>query len=121
MEDYNSETESDYTSYWRDWVGGRTFPLCSWQARSIFVPSCCVCFVAGISFSICCAVEPGRVANLSLVYICSSSRASLDSGNRIGTHLPDPLAPSVLGHCKYISATSSKAQPPRAVVHFKKI
>lgn len=21
MEDYNSETDSDYTSYWRDWVG----------------------------------------------------------------------------------------------------
>ena len=55
MEDYNSETESDYTSYWRDWVGGRTFPLCSWQARSIFVLSCCVFFVAGISVYICCA------------------------------------------------------------------
>ena len=22
MEDYNSETDSDYTSYWRDWVSG---------------------------------------------------------------------------------------------------
>lgn len=21
MDDYNSETDSDYTSYWRDWVG----------------------------------------------------------------------------------------------------
>ena len=21
MEDFNSETDSDYTSYWRDWVG----------------------------------------------------------------------------------------------------
>ena len=52
MEDYNSETESDYTSYWRDWVGGRTFLFCSWQARSIFVPPCCVCFVAGFSFYI---------------------------------------------------------------------
>ena len=23
MEDFNSETDSDYTSYWRDWVGSR--------------------------------------------------------------------------------------------------
>jgi hypothetical protein len=21
MDDFNSETDSDYTSYWRDWVG----------------------------------------------------------------------------------------------------
>jgi hypothetical protein len=21
MEDFNSDTDSDYTSYWRDWVG----------------------------------------------------------------------------------------------------
>lgn len=26
MEDYNSETDSDYTSYWRDWVS-RDFPF----------------------------------------------------------------------------------------------
>ena len=25
MEDFNSETDSDYTSYWRDWVGARAF------------------------------------------------------------------------------------------------
>lgn len=23
MDDFNSETDSDYTSYWRDWVGGK--------------------------------------------------------------------------------------------------
>jgi hypothetical protein len=23
MDDFNSETDSDYTSYWRDWVGTR--------------------------------------------------------------------------------------------------
>lgn len=55
MEDYNSETESDYTSYWRDWVGGLTFLLCSQQARSIFVPSCYVWLVAGVSYYIGCA------------------------------------------------------------------
>ena len=22
MDDFNSETDSDYTSYWRDWVSG---------------------------------------------------------------------------------------------------
>ena len=25
MEDFNSETDSDYTSYWRDWVSGGVF------------------------------------------------------------------------------------------------
>ena len=38
MEDFNSETDSDYTSYWRDWVG-RSF-LSSielpWTARAPF-------------------------------------------------------------------------------------
>jgi hypothetical protein len=28
MEDFNSETDSDYTSYWRDWVSTTLFPLC---------------------------------------------------------------------------------------------
>jgi hypothetical protein len=27
MDDFNSETDSDYTSYWRDWVGTGAFPL----------------------------------------------------------------------------------------------
>lgn len=30
MEDFNSETDSDYTSYWRDWVSGLLFPLPVW-------------------------------------------------------------------------------------------
>ena len=25
MEDFNSETDSDYTSYWRDWVSSSGF------------------------------------------------------------------------------------------------
>lgn len=29
MDDFNSETDSDYTSYWRDWVGTWTPPLLS--------------------------------------------------------------------------------------------
>lgn len=29
MEDFNSETDSDYTSYWRDWVSATRF--CSVQ------------------------------------------------------------------------------------------
>lgn len=29
MEDYASETDSDYTSYWRDWVGQTFVNLCS--------------------------------------------------------------------------------------------
>lgn len=27
MEDFNSETDSDYTSYWRDWVGAQFHAL----------------------------------------------------------------------------------------------
>lgn len=27
MEDFNSETDSDYASYWRDWVGLTVFLL----------------------------------------------------------------------------------------------
>lgn len=25
MDDFNSDTDSDYTSYWRDWVGALLF------------------------------------------------------------------------------------------------
>lgn len=27
MEDFNSDTDSDYTSYWRDWVGAQFHSL----------------------------------------------------------------------------------------------
>lgn len=43
MEDYNSETDSDYTSYWRDWVcnssnlNPRSFPLPA-PSSSLFSP-----------------------------------------------------------------------------------
>lgn len=40
MEDFNSETDSDYTSYWRDWVSGLLFPLSVWvfwAAEGIYV------------------------------------------------------------------------------------
>ncbi|OJJ63394.1 hypothetical protein ASPSYDRAFT_37940, partial [Aspergillus sydowii CBS 593.65] len=30
MEDFNSETDSDYTSYWRDWVSPCHFRLQYW-------------------------------------------------------------------------------------------
>lgn len=60
------------------------------------------------------------IVTLSLAYICGNSRASPDSGNHIGTQSRDPLAPSMLGHRMYRSATSSKVQQPHAVVHFKK-
>jgi len=29
MDDFNSETDSDYTSYWRDWVSGHFFRFCA--------------------------------------------------------------------------------------------
>lgn len=34
MEDFNSETDSDYTSYWRDWVSGLLLPLPVWAPRA---------------------------------------------------------------------------------------
>ena len=35
MEDFNSETDSDYTSYWRDWVG-QALSFCPLWKSSIF-------------------------------------------------------------------------------------
>lgn len=32
MEDFNSESDSDYTSYWRDWVGELFFLFCLFSA-----------------------------------------------------------------------------------------
>lgn len=47
MEDFNSETDSDYTSYWRDWVSATWFcsvQLCvsshsSFFRRRVYGPS----------------------------------------------------------------------------------
>lgn len=41
MEDFNSESDSDYTSYWRDWVGEIS------RFRSVFIvlPLSVVAFV----------------------------------------------------------------------------
>ena len=38
MEDFNSETDSDYTSYWRDWVS-EDFSSCS---SKVSVLLCCM-------------------------------------------------------------------------------
>ena len=44
MDDFNSETDSDYTSYWRDWVGLAFCSRCAWSALQ------CICDVfRGIS------------------------------------------------------------------------
>lgn len=40
MEDFNSETDSDYTSYWRDWVSRD----CSFLLLLLLLLICC-CFV----------------------------------------------------------------------------
>lgn len=40
MDDFNSETDSDYTSYWRDWVSGLLFPLLIIIISIIFFFSC---------------------------------------------------------------------------------
>lgn len=46
MEDYNSETDSDYTSYWRDWV-------CDFliQSSLSFPPPTCLFCSSQLSFS----------------------------------------------------------------------
>ena len=46
MEDFNSETDSDYTSYWRDWVSWCWF-LCSVCFLLSFYMSCSVCWKNG--------------------------------------------------------------------------
>lgn len=44
MEDFNSETDSDYTSYWRDWVGARfdSFVRILTTSLSYLHLSCCL-------------------------------------------------------------------------------
>ena len=39
MEEFNSETDSDYTSYWRDWVGWHRYSLFR-GALSLYYVSC---------------------------------------------------------------------------------
>ena len=44
MEDFNSETDSDYTSYWRDWVSQILLffvllLVCSYYCRFVYVIS----------------------------------------------------------------------------------
>lgn len=34
MDDFNSETDSDYTSYWRDWVSLFTISTCAGVAKA---------------------------------------------------------------------------------------
>ncbi|CRL19607.1 unnamed protein product [Penicillium camemberti] len=45
MEDFNSETDSDYTSYWRDWNEERLSRACPTQPKGIrtlaLVLGCC--------------------------------------------------------------------------------
>ncbi|KAJ5494493.1 hypothetical protein N7463_010580 [Penicillium fimorum] len=33
MEDFNSETDSDYTSYWRDWTLRRVLGIMGWESN----------------------------------------------------------------------------------------
>ena len=40
MDDFASETDSDYTSYWRDWVSERV--SCSFVYLCVFVLSVCL-------------------------------------------------------------------------------
>lgn len=51
MEDFNSESDSDYTSYWRDWVGELfSFPFLSFHLNrllpSLSLTSVDICFAA---------------------------------------------------------------------------
>jgi len=49
MDDFNSETDSDYTSYWRDWVGSFSIwhRCCAPSLRNA---------VALISYDFCCSM-----------------------------------------------------------------
>ena len=42
MEDFNSETDSEYTSYWRDWVSQKLFLF---PVRLVGCRYCCRSFV----------------------------------------------------------------------------
>ena len=45
MEDFNSETDSDYTSYWRDWVG-RAFQFCVSRKMYLRLYGLILCYFA---------------------------------------------------------------------------
>ena len=45
MEDFNSETESDYTSYWKDWVGLDVLHLLCRKGLSLDILDWIMCFV----------------------------------------------------------------------------
>lgn len=69
MEDFNSETDSDYTSYWRDWVGcvySVLFLSCFFGALLLFF--CLPCSV----FDSCKRCYQAAVAPAGL---CSSPRS----------------------------------------------
>jgi len=51
MDDFASETDSDYTSYWRDWVGA-FLPVCPFHC--IAPPAC----ISGLYKSMCSALAP---------------------------------------------------------------
>ena len=58
-------------------------------------------------------MEPGRIATLSLAFICGTvSRALRDSFDYTGTQFPVPLAPSILGHCKFELQLPQKFNSP---------
>lgn len=64
MEDFNSETDSDYTSYWRDWVSQTiSFSL----FFSLFIDTIAVVFDAMTVFDSC----EGVITRLWLLLDCS--------------------------------------------------
>ena len=52
MEDFNSESDSDYTSYWRDWVG-QLFDVMSTHAELLIFPALWFCLQAPCLQYIC--------------------------------------------------------------------
>jgi hypothetical protein len=63
MDDFNSETDSDYTSYWRDWVGTSIHSTCP----PLHVPPILELAIS----SMCCWVHPMGKRLIAAWYVCT--------------------------------------------------
>jgi hypothetical protein len=91
MEDFNTETDSDYTSYWRDWV-------CSMRFQAFFAffilapyPRCSADVASFFSKFYRCSYDDGSARSIGGVGIATLSRQSPRSTSKsVGSRGTEP-------------------------------
>ena len=99
MDDFNSETDSDYTSYWRDWVSA--FNLLPISVVRIFVKNEAAMTAVGLldilvpppSRTIIRQKLPARTWTETLLRIVSTDRQPLLGNVLPGKHSPSNITP----------------------------